>query len=183
MRLTKQTEYALRALLWLALGTRVVPGQPAAGGEAGPAGGAEGSRDGGGRQKAAAIASATGIPPVFAQRVLGHLQRQGFVDARAGQQGGYALARPADGITLLEVIEAVEGPLVTRTCVLSDVGCGERGQYCVLHDAWRAGQDALRAALARTTLAGGTDVGQEARAGALGSMNGLALLEGIAGRA
>ena len=144
LRLTKQTEYALRALLWLA-----GPAAPPAG--AAPAEGAAGGR---GRQKAAAIAGATGIPPVFAQRVLGQLQRRGFLDARAGRWGGYALVRPADRVSLLEVVEAVEGPLVTRTCVLREDACGAPGRTCVLHDAWRAGQDSLRTTLAGTTLAG-----------------------------
>ncbi len=180
MRLTKQTEYALRALLWLALGAPVVPEEPAAGGAAG---GPEGGQDGRGRQKAAAIAGATGIPPVFAQRVLSHLQRQGFLDARAGQRGGYALARRADGITLLEVIEAVEGPLATRTCVLREVGCGEQGRYCVLHDAWRAGQEGLRAALARTTLAGNAPGSASGPAGALNGLTLVALANGTTGRA
>jgi Rrf2 family protein len=154
LRPTKQTEYALRALLWLA---DTIP--PAAAG--------------GGRQKAAAIAGATGIRPVFAQRVLGQLQRRGFFDARAGRQGGYALARPARRVSLLEVIEAVEGPLATQTCVLREGACGAPGRDRVLHGAWRAGQEALRAAFADTTPAGA--------GGGAGAFEGLEVPAGVAG--
>jgi Rrf2 family protein len=110
------------------------------------------------RHKAAAIAAATGIPPVFVARVLANLQRQGFLNARAGQQGGYRLARPPQEITLLEVIEAVEGPLVTRDCVLRDTTCGAQGRYCVLHDAWSTAQSALRDSLAQTPLSSAVPV-------------------------
>jgi hypothetical protein len=84
--------------------------------------------------------------------VLAHLQRRGLLHARAGPHGGYALARPVAAITLLEVIEAMEGPLQTSTCVLRDGAC-DAGGACLLHDAWGAAQEALRTALSRTTLA------------------------------
>jgi Rrf2 family protein len=143
LTLTKETEYALRALVWLA---RAEATEAAAAAEAGHAGGPVS------RHKAAAISSAATIPPHFATRVLAHLQRQGLLRARAGQQGGYTLARPASDVSLLDVIEAVEGPLQTRTCVLRDAACSSDGT-CVLHNTWRAAQSALREVLERTTLA------------------------------
>jgi Rrf2 family protein len=135
LTLTKQTEYALRALVWLSTEEE----SPRAAGL--PA-----------RHKAAAIASGAQIPPVFAARVLSQLQRQGLLRARAGQQGGYTLAHPPAAISLLRVIEAVEGPLQTRTCVLRDSACGA-GDTCLLHDSWSTAQDALRSVLGQTTLA------------------------------
>jgi Rrf2 family protein len=135
LTLTKESEYALRALVWLTAAeeTARAAGLPP-------------------RHKAAAIAGGAHIPPVFAARVLAKLRRQGLVWARAGQHGSYTLARPAGAISLLRVIEAVEGPLQTRTCVLRDGACGAGGT-CLLHDAWSTAQDALRSALAATTLA------------------------------
>ena len=137
LTLTRQAEYALRALIWLAGEAEV-----------------EAERGDGRltRHKAASIARATNIPPVFAARVLAQLQHQELLFARAGQHGGYALARPAGRISLLQVIEAVEGPLRTRDCVLRDSACGEGGT-CTLHEAWSAAQDALRSVLGGTTLA------------------------------
>ena len=135
LTLTKQAEYALRILVWLASNEA--------------ADRAEGVTIA--RHKAAAIAAATDTPPVFATRVLALLQRHGLLLARAGQQGGYTLGRPASSVSLLEVVEAVEGPLITRTCVMRDGLCGESG-YCVLHHAWSAAREALRDVLARTEL-------------------------------
>lgn len=128
LALTKQAEYAVRAMAWLSRQDM----EPE-------------------RRKAAEIAQATGIPPVFALRVLSLLQRQGFLDARAGQYGGYALSRHAASITLLEVIEAVEGSVSTRGCVLRDLSCGDDG-YCAMHQAWSQAQAALRDTLAATTI-------------------------------
>lgn len=135
LTLTKQAEYALRILVLLASHEEA----DRTAGEA-PA-----------RHKAAAIAAAAEVPPVFATRVLALLQRHGLLRARAGQHGGYTLARPAHAMSLLEVIEAVEGPLVTRECVLRDALCGADGN-CLLHDAWSTAREALRGVLARTTL-------------------------------
>ncbi|HEU5316938.1 MAG TPA: Rrf2 family transcriptional regulator [Chloroflexota bacterium] len=135
LTLTKQAEYALRILVWMA------------GSEARQRSDSRVPT----RHKAAEIAAATDVPPVFATRVLALLQRHGLLIARAGQQGGYVLGRRADDVSLLEVIEAIEGPLVTRECVLRDSLCGADG-YCLLHDAWSTARDALCAVLARTTL-------------------------------
>ena len=143
LTLTKQTEYALRALVWLAQ----TAGSPPASGQRG----GQPHATVNGRHKAAAIAGAVGIPPVFAARVFAQLQRQGLLRARAGQHGGYTLARPATDISLLDVIEAVEGRVGSRDCVLRDARCGADGT-CLLHDAWTTAQNALRAELARTPL-------------------------------
>lgn len=137
LTVTKQTEYALRALIWL--------------GEHGSVGSVSGNGSEA-RHKAAEIVGATGMPPLFAARVLAQLQRRGLVRARAGAHGGYTLARPPSEITLLEVIEATEGPLQANECVLRDAPCGGEAP-CVLHFAWSAAQAALRAVLERTTLA------------------------------
>jgi Rrf2 family protein len=137
LTLIKETEYALRALVWLCQETESERAERPDGPPV--------------RHKTAAISGAVRIPPVFAARVLGLLRRHGLLRARAGRQGGYTLARPAADVTLLQVIEAVEGPLETRTCVLRDSACGAGGR-CVLHGAWSTAQEALRSVLGRTTL-------------------------------
>ena len=135
LTLTIQAEYAIRILVWLASHEDAdrADGVPTA------------------RHKAAEIAIAAGVPPVFATRVLALLQRQHLLLARAGQQGGYTLARPASTISVLEVVEAVEGPLVNRECIMRDGLCGADG-HCLLHDAWSTAREALRGVLARTPL-------------------------------
>jgi Rrf2 family protein len=70
---------------------------------------------GGGRPVAApAIARARGIPAQFLRKVLQALASAHLLRSHKGPGGGYLLARPAEGITLLEVVEAVDGPLRGR---------------------------------------------------------------------
>jgi Rrf2 family protein len=57
------------------------------------------------------LAAAGGIPPRSLSKVLGRLESAGVLQAGAGYGGGYRLARPAPDITLLEVVEAVDGPV------------------------------------------------------------------------
>src|SRR3954453_8200310 len=65
----------------------------------------------GGQLTAEQIAQAQSIPANFLENILRDLRRAGLVDSRRGQQGGYALARPAAAISIADVIRAVEGPL------------------------------------------------------------------------
>jgi Rrf2 family protein len=59
------------------------------------------------------IAEAQGIPLRFLENILGELKHAGLVASQRGQEGGYWLAKPADEITLAEIIRAVEGPLAS----------------------------------------------------------------------
>jgi Rrf2 family protein len=84
--------------------------------------------------------------------VLADLQRAGLVEAAPGRAGGYRLARRAEEISLLDVIEAVEGDSRRRTCVLRGGPCGLDGT-CDVHDVFFEGQESLRGTFARSTLA------------------------------
>ena len=64
-----------------------------------------------GAVKGERIASAQEIPPKFLENILLDLKQAGLVASRRGAEGGYWLARPADAISLADVIRAVEGPL------------------------------------------------------------------------
>lgn len=103
------------------------------------------------RRKTREIAEAMSIPPAFLPQILADLVRAGVLTAAAGQHGGYALARPAAAISLLDVMEAAEGELGLTACVLRDVPCSTNG-YCEVHGAWRAAQDELRASLGHTNF-------------------------------
>jgi len=128
LELTKRGDYAVRAMLALTRGA------------------------GNGLLSARRIADAMDIPVRFLPQVLGDLQRGGLVEAAAGRSGGYRLARPAGSISLLDVIEAVEGESRRRTCVLRGGPCGLDGT-CDVHDVFIEGQEALLSTLARSTLA------------------------------
>ncbi|HUA94637.1 MAG TPA: Rrf2 family transcriptional regulator, partial [Acidimicrobiales bacterium] len=57
------------------------------------------------------LAAAQGLPPRFLGAILADLRRSGLVASQRGAEGGYRLARPAEEITLAEVIRALDGPL------------------------------------------------------------------------
>ena len=97
------------------------------------------------------IAASMAIPARFLPRVLRDLARAGLVAAHPGRSGGYRLARSADTISLLDVIDAVEPPDPVPRCVLRGIPCGTDGR-CQVHDVFDAARVAHRSRLADATL-------------------------------
>jgi Rrf2 family protein len=93
-----------------------------------------------------------GIPVRFLPQVLADLQRSGLVEAAPGRAGGYRLARDAADVSLLEVIEAVEGDSRRKSCVLRGGPCGDGG-FCDVHGVFFKGQEALLGIFAGASLA------------------------------
>ncbi len=104
-----------------------------------------------GRRKARQIAELMDIPERFLPQVVAPLVRGGLVIATAGPDGGYALARPPQEITLLDVVEASEGPVSGSRCLLQGGPC-DWEQVCPAHYAWSRAHAALSRELRRTTL-------------------------------
>lgn len=98
------------------------------------------------------LAGGQDIPVSFLERILGDLRRAGIVASVRGRSGGYRLARPADLVTLAEVIRAVDGPLVTvrdeRPPSLT-----YEGSAAALLDVWVALRTSVRQVLDEVTLA------------------------------
>lgn len=105
-----------------------------------------------GRRKAREIASEQQVPYKSLTQILANLVAAKLVQAKHGPDGGYTLARPATDITLLDIIEAAEGPVTLDRCVLTDGPC-DWDTSCPIHDTWTRAQTALIAELASTTLA------------------------------
>ena len=128
MRTTAKADYAVRAAVELA---------------------AAGAGD---PVKAEQISEAQSIPLNFLENILAELRRGGIVESRRGAAGGYLLARPADEITVADVIRAVEGPLAHVRGVSPDLleyeGSAER-----LRDVWVALRANVRGVLEQVTLA------------------------------
>jgi Rrf2 family protein len=127
VRVTAKVDYALRAALELAAA------------DEGPV-------------KGERIAQAQDIPLKFLENILLELRHHGLVQSQRGAEGGYWLSRPAEEITLAEVIRAVEGPLANVR--------GERpesveysGPAASLQEVWIAMRANLRAVLDSVTLA------------------------------
>jgi Rrf2 family transcriptional regulator, cysteine metabolism repressor len=65
----------------------------------------------------AEIAEHDGLPLAYLEHLVARLRKAGLVDSRRGSRGGYLLARPADQITMAEVVEALEGAIAPIECI------------------------------------------------------------------
>jgi Rrf2 family protein len=98
------------------------------------------------------IAQAQEIPSNFLENILADLRNAGIVASRRGADGGYWLARPADEVSLADVIRAVDGPLANVRGVRSEQ-VSYRGSAVPLRDVWVAVRASLRGVLENVTLA------------------------------
>ncbi len=104
-----------------------------------------------GRRTAAQIAQSMQIPPTYLPALLAELVRAGLVDSTPGRGGGYELARSPERISLLEVIEKTDGPIMAQECVLRGGPC-HWADACALHRPWAEAQEAFRDHLAGIAL-------------------------------
>lgn len=98
------------------------------------------------------ISSEMNVPYKSLTQILASLVSRGLLDAKHGPTGGYTLARPPADISLLDIVEAAEGPARFDHCVLRDGPC-EWDETCPVHDTWSRAQEALTKELAATSLA------------------------------
>jgi Rrf2 family transcriptional regulator, iron-sulfur cluster assembly transcription factor len=105
-----------------------------------------------GRLKGPALAERVGSTPGFVAQVVTPLVRAGWIRSEPGPSGGYALAVALEEVSVLAVIEAVEGPTDTGRCVLVDRPCAEGGT-CALHVPWQRARAQLLRELETTSLA------------------------------
>ena len=127
LELTKRGDYAVRAMMALAC-------------------------DDAGLISARTIAADMAIPPRFLPQVMADLVRAGLAEGVTGRSGGYRFAVPAAEISLLTIVEAVEGTSRRETCVLRGGPCGRDG-ICAVHAAFCAAEEAMIGALDSVTLA------------------------------
>ena len=106
----------------------------------------------GGLIKGDAIANNQGIPVKFLENILADLRRAGLVASQRGAEGGYRLARPADAITVADIIRAVEGPLADVHGTPPEE-VAYRGPAAHLQPVWVATRGALRSILEHVTVA------------------------------
>jgi Rrf2 family protein len=127
MRISAKVDYAVRASIELA----------AAGGEP---------------IKGEVIADAQDIPLKFLENILGELKHTGIVASRRGAQGGYWLAKPADEVSLADIVRAVEGPLASVRGQGPET-LSYQGQAEPLQKVWIALRANIRAVMEETSLA------------------------------
>ena len=126
--LTKRADYAIRAVVALAA---AAPAE---------------------RLSVRRIAADQGIPVRFLPQVMADLVRARLVEGMPGRTGGYRLARPAAALTVLEVIEAIEGDSRRQTCVLRGGPCQLDGT-CAIHGVFAATQAGILRQLGGATIA------------------------------
>jgi len=98
------------------------------------------------------LAQGASIPEKYLAKIIQDLRRSGMIRSVRGAHGGYLLnGDPAD-VTLLDVWEALEGPLCPVDCLENPEGCDQLDQ-CVTRDVWSRVQDAVSGVLRSVTLA------------------------------
>jgi FeS assembly SUF system regulator len=98
------------------------------------------------------LADQAGLESPTVSKLLKPLAQAGLVEGFRGANGGYRLARPAAAISLVEIIEAMEGPLAMTECSLHDGQCGISEQ-CGVRGNWRRINDVVADALRAVSLA------------------------------
>jgi Rrf2 family protein len=122
VELTRQADYALRCVLEVTRHQRI---------------------------SAAEIARRQQLSPSFVGKIVGTLARAGILETHRGAAGGVQLGRPAAEIAVLDVIEAVEGPIRLNRCVRTPPVCAIVDR-CQLSPVFREAQDALTEVLSVT---------------------------------
>jgi Rrf2 family transcriptional regulator, iron-sulfur cluster assembly transcription factor len=81
------------------------------------------------------IAEAVDAAPAFLAKILQLLNLAGLVTSSRGVAGGFRLSRPAENITLREILEATEGPISVNVCVVDEDTCNLT-KTCAAHKVW-----------------------------------------------
>lgn len=127
MQITRQADYAVRAVLYLA------------------------RLDNTERAATSMVAQKQRIPPSFLAKIISQLSIAGLLHTSRGARGGVTLAREPKDITLLEVIEAIDGPIQLNECIGEDASCAFDGE-CPLRPVWCEAQKELVARLKATNF-------------------------------
>ena len=128
MQITRQADYAIRAVLYISkLG-----------------------RDK--RASTSQIAQEQHIPPSFLAKIISQLSIAGLLQTSRGARGGVMLAKQPVEITLLDVVESIDGPIALNECVIDEAGCSF-GEDCPLRPVWCDAQDELVTRLRSTNFA------------------------------
>jgi Rrf2 family protein len=128
MELTRAADYGVRVMVHLA------------------------TRPHGDRVKTAELARETDVSQVFLSKVIQRLSRSGLIQVARGKEGGVRLIRPAQEVTLLDVVEAMEGPIRLNLCLASGHLCN-RQDWCAPHFVWAEAQKAMTDVLRRASMA------------------------------
>lgn len=126
-RLSKGAEYAIRGLVYMAM------------------------REDGKVSYIEDIAKSTDVPQPYLAKLFQTLAKKGFVRSYRGPGGGFLLARPTSEITLLEIIETMEGRIFLNDCLIHKGFC-HRDEICPVHEIWKEAEARFLDVLKHSTL-------------------------------
>ena len=98
------------------------------------------------------VAASARLPLPTVNKILKALTRKGLLVSHRGVKGGYSLARPAEEISMADIISATEGPLALTQCTLSLPGQCVQESCCPVHGNWQKINDVIRQALESVKL-------------------------------
>jgi Rrf2 family protein len=99
----------------------------------------------------AAIAGRLGVSEFHLSKVLQRLAKSGLVKSSRGPRGGFTLSKNRGSVTLLDVYEAIEGPMDGSTCLLDERSCNKQG--CILGDTLHSMPALFKTHLGKTRIA------------------------------
>jgi Rrf2 family protein len=128
IQINRQTDYAIRVILTL---SKLPPGT---------------------RKSTSEIRDEMLIPPALSQRIVADLARGNFIETFPGRVGGIQLARPADQINLLQVIEYIQGPINVSDCLVTGGEACTFGDVCPVRRRWAKLRSLIRNELESQTF-------------------------------
>jgi Rrf2 family transcriptional regulator, iron-sulfur cluster assembly transcription factor len=127
LQISRKSDYAIRGMVYLA------------------------SKPAGNISMLSDIAAEMDIPQTFLAKIFQQFNKLGLVKSYRGAGGGFQLGRPAAKISLLEIVEAVEGPIIPNQCIMASGTCS-RDKICTVHPVWKDVQKGMRNTLAKVSL-------------------------------
>lgn len=127
MQITRATDYATRIMIYLASLPPAVKAQ------------------------SEAIAQAADVPKSFLSKLMQRLVSAGWVASSRGSGGGFELAVPRRNITLLDILETIEGETRLNLCLAEGPSCNRKDR-CPAHSVWLEAQKAMVGVLRRASL-------------------------------
>lgn len=128
MQITRQADYAIRAVRFLS------------------------RQKDNARAATSTVAKEMSIPPSFLAKIISQLSIAGLLHTSRGARGGVTLARGPQDISLLDVVEAIDGPILLNQCVGDPKDCAF-AEDCAMHPIWQEAQETLVKRLRETTFA------------------------------
>jgi Rrf2 family protein len=125
MQITRQADYAIRAVRYLA------------------------KQELNQRSATSTVAREMKIPPSFLAKIISQLSIAGLLHTSRGARGGVTLARAPGDISLLDVVEAIDGPILLNECVGDPANC-DFSDDCLVHPIWKEVQESLVKSLRET---------------------------------